>query len=83
MTATLAGAGVLAAGLLVYAGLYEGTLAASGKRRSLGTGILAALGGFAVDQLLLKTELVPNFRRTLGDRGTVAKYAALGIAAAR
>lgn len=83
MAATIAGAGVLAAGFLVYASLYEGALAASGKRRSLGTGILAALGGFAVDQLLLKNELVPNFRRTLGDRGTVAKYAALGISAAR
>ena len=83
MTATIAGAGVLAAGFLVYASLYEGTLAASGKRRSLGTGILAALGGFAVDQLLLKNELVPNFRPTLGDRGIVAKYAALGIPAAR
>jgi hypothetical protein len=83
MTATIAGAGVLAAGFVVFAGLYEATLEASGKRRSLATGLIAALGGFAADQLLLKNELVPNFRRTLGDGGTLAKYAALGLAAAR
>ena len=32
MSATIAGAGVLAAGILVLAGLYQGTLVATGKR---------------------------------------------------
>jgi hypothetical protein len=32
MSATLVGAGLLAAGMLVLAGLYQGTLVASGKR---------------------------------------------------
>lgn len=82
-SATLAGAGVLVGGFVLYAALYEGSLMATGKRRSLASGVLAALGGFGVDQLALRSELVPNFRRTLGDGGTLAKYAALGLAAAR
>ncbi|MDB4934402.1 MAG: hypothetical protein JWP87_1374 [Labilithrix sp.] len=82
-SATLAGAGVLAAGLLAYAIIYEGVLSATGRRRSLMTGLLAGLGGYATDQLLMRRELVPNFRRTLGDGGTLAKYAALGLMAAR
>jgi hypothetical protein len=80
---TLAGAGVLAAGFLAYAVVYEGVLAATGRRRSLLTGLVAGLGGYATDQLLLRRELFPNFRRTLGDGGTFAKYAALGLAASR
>jgi hypothetical protein len=80
---TLAGAGVLAAGLLGYAVIYETVLAATGRRRTLVSGLLAALGGYATDQLLMRSELMPNFRRTLGDRGTFAKYAALGLVASR
>jgi hypothetical protein len=82
-TTTVAGLGVLAAGFLAYAVVYEGALAAAGRRRSLLTGILAGLGGYATDQLMLRGKVFPNFRRTLGDGGTFAKYAALGLAAAR
>lgn len=57
MTTTLAGAGVLAAGFLAYAALYQGTLAAtgrSGRRGSLLSKLFAAAGGYAADQLLAR-----------------------------
>ncbi|HEX2571134.1 MAG TPA: hypothetical protein VH877_16375 [Polyangia bacterium] len=45
-------------------------------------GALSALGGYVVDRFVLPSRLVPNSRRTMGRSGTVAKYAALGLASA-
>jgi hypothetical protein len=81
--ATVAGAGLLFAGFLALGAIYEGSLMATKRRRSLMTGLLAGLGSLAVDQLLTQRRLVPNLRRSMGDGGTIAKYAALALAAAR
>jgi hypothetical protein len=80
--ATPAGLGVLVGGMLVWGLGYEAALAATGRRSSLFTGALSALGGYAFDRLILPDHLVPNFQKTMGTLGTLAKYTALGLASA-
>jgi|GEM_PF-3862142 len=79
---SVAAAAILVGGLIGMAAVYEGALVATRKRRTLGTGLLVALGGVALDRFVLSDNLVPNFVRTMGKAGTSAKYAALGLAAA-
>jgi hypothetical protein len=79
---TPAGLGALVGGMLVWGLGYEAALAAAGRRSSVLTGALSALGGYAFDRLFLADHLVPNFRKTMGTLGTVAKYTALGLASA-
>jgi hypothetical protein len=79
---TPAGLGALVGGMLVWGLGYEAALAATGRRSSVLTGALSALGGYAFDRLFLADHLVPNFRKTMGTLGTVAKYTALGLASA-
>lgn len=80
--ATPTGLGLLVGGMLVWGIGYEAALSASGQRSSALTGALSAIGGYAFDRLILPDHLVPNFRKTMGTLGTVAKYTALGIASA-
>jgi hypothetical protein len=80
--ATPAGLGTLVGGMLLWGLGYEAALAATGRRSSLLTGALSALGGYAFDRLVLPDHLVPNFQKTMGTLGTIAKYTALGLASA-
>ena len=80
--ATPAGLAVLIGGLLAWGLLYEGALAATHRQRSPATAALSGALGYVVDKVALPSRVVPNFRRTMGLGGTIAKYAALAIASA-
>lgn len=79
---TPAGLGAVVGGMLVWGLGYEAALAAAGQRSSVFTGALSALGGYAFDRLFLADHLVPNFRKTMGTVGTIAKYTVVGLASA-
>jgi hypothetical protein len=79
---TLLGLGTLVGGSAVTAAMYEAALARMPRRRGLASGMLTALAGYAIDRFVLPSAVVPSFVRTLGPGGTLAKYTALGLAAA-
>ncbi len=81
-TETVAGLGVLVGGMLVWGLGYEAALAAAGRRSSVVTGAMSTLCGYALDRWVLSEHLVPNFKKTMGVSGTIAKYATLGIVSA-
>lgn len=80
---TPVGFAVLTAGLIGWGAAYRAALSAAGRRGSLATGILSAAGGYLIDRVLLPRTLVPDFRRSMGDLGTAAKYATLAVTSAR
>lgn len=81
-TETVAGLGFLVGGMLVWGLGYEAALAAAGRRSSVVTGAMSTLAGYALDRWVLSDHLVPNFKKTMGVSGTIAKYATLGIVSA-
>jgi len=73
---------LLGGGLLGWGLAYQGLLAKARPERRRGlllAGALSALGGYAVDALVMPDRLLPNFRRAMGNSGTLAKYLALGV----
>lgn len=80
---TPVGVAVLTAGLVGWGVAYRAALSATGRRSSLATGLLSAAGGYLVDRVILPRTLVGDFRRSMGDWGTAAKYAAIALTSAR
>jgi ElaB/YqjD/DUF883 family membrane-anchored ribosome-binding protein len=74
---TLAGLGTIFGGTLAVAILHSRV---NGGR--LARGLVASLGALALDRAVMRREIFPAFRKTLGVAGTILKYAAIGIAAA-
>ncbi|HZF56676.1 MAG TPA: hypothetical protein VE093_49010 [Polyangiaceae bacterium] len=81
-TETVAGLGFLVGGMLVWGLGYEAALAAAGRRSSVVSGAMSTLVGYSLDRWVLSDHLVPNFKKTMGVSGTIAKYATLGIVSA-
>lgn len=81
-TETVAGLGFVVGGMLLWGLGYEAALAAAGRRSSVVTGAMSTLAGYAFDRWVLSDHLVPNFKKTMGVSGTIAKYATLGIVSA-
>lgn len=80
--ATPAGLGTLVGGMLLWGLGYEAALAAAGRRSSVVSGAMSTLVGYSLDRWVLSDHLVPNFKKTMGVSGTIAKYATLGIVSA-
>jgi hypothetical protein len=79
---TPAGIALLAGGMLAWGLAYEGAMKLTGRRSSLLSGALSGALAYAIDRLVLPKHLVPNFRRSMGAGGTLAKYAAVGLVSA-
>ncbi len=79
---TLTGLAVLTGGMLAWGVLYERALTAAGRQSSLATGALSGAAGYILDRFILSKWLMPNFRRTLGLGGLIAKYTALTLTSA-
>ncbi|EYF05770.1 type 1 glutamine amidotransferase domain-containing protein [Chondromyces apiculatus] len=75
------GLAVLTGGLLAWGIFYEGAVRPVARNR-VAAGVLSGLGGYALDRWVLPDWVLPNFRKAMGSRGTVAKYVALGVASA-
>lgn len=78
---SLLGLAILVGGLGVTCALYEAALARHPHRRGMLSGVLLALGGYAIDRFVLPKQLLRDFERTMGPVGTFAKYSALALAA--
>ncbi|MDB4939572.1 MAG: putative rane protein [Labilithrix sp.] len=72
------GLGTIIGGSLVVAAIANRLTPSRGMGRIAG-GILAAAGSYAMDRYLMKRPLLPALTRSLGRRGAMMKYGAIGL----
>jgi hypothetical protein len=71
---------MIVGGSMAVAAITNKVTPARGVGR-IGSGLLAGLGSYAGDRLLMKRQFLPALRHSLGPVGTAVMYGAIGLAA--